>query len=324
MKKALKITGITILICTMLFTFFMVNDMGFAGTSSNSNVSKIYSFGDNYSDSGNSYTISSKLVANSVPDSYLLPAEPSEDLYWNGRWTNGPTAVEVLSENLSVDLKNYAVGGATSGYDNYNTWLVDGQYKTGLLGQIEKFEAELKGNSADPEALYFIFASSNDYFYQSDISDSVSAENLSATTVKNLSTAVTKLKELGATKFLVVNSPELSKVPWEIITSKFDNSKAFSEAVNKKLPIELDNLNDSTITILQYDFIEIENSILSDPNSYGLSEVIRPYQRTYPDVFKGVGDVDTYFYFDEWNPSKAVHGIVGEDMTEKVIEIYKK
>jgi len=323
MKKALKITGITILVCTMLFTFFMVNNVGFAGTTT-SNVSKVYSFGDNYSDSGNSYTLSSKLVENSVPDSFLLPAEPSQELYWQGRWTNGPTAVEVLSKNLNVDLVNYAVGGATSGNENYYTWLVDGQYKTGLLGQIEKFEAELEGNSADPEALYFIFASSNDYYYQFDNETSVSVEELSVNTVKNIATAVTKLKELGASKFMVINSPELSKVPWDFINSRFDSSSAFSKSVNEKLPVELDKLSDAATTILQYDYTKIENDILSTPKSYGLSQTIRPYQRTYPDVVKGVGNVDTYYYFDEWNPTKAVHSIFGEDMSEKVMETYPK
>jgi phospholipase/lecithinase/hemolysin len=323
MKKALKIIGITILVCTMLFTFFIVNNVGFAGTTT-SNVSKIYSFGDNYSDSGNSYTISSKLVDNSVPDSYLLPAEPTQNLYWQGRWTNGPTAVEVLSQNLNVDLKNYSVGGATSGYENYHSWLVDDKYKTGLLGQVKKFETELKGNSANPEALYFIFASSNDYFYTFDNEDSVSTEELSTNTVKNITTAITKLQKLGAKKFMVVNSPELSKIPWEFITSRFDSSKDFSNAVNEKLPVELDKLTDSMTSILQYDYTKIEGKIFKDPSSYGISEIIRPYQRTYPDTVKGTGNVDTYYYYDEWNPTKAVHGIVGDDMADKVMGTYPK
>lgn len=35
--------------------------------------------------------------------------------YYNGRWSNGPTWIEVAAMELGVNLNDYAVGGATSG-----------------------------------------------------------------------------------------------------------------------------------------------------------------------------------------------------------------
>jgi phospholipase/lecithinase/hemolysin len=323
MKKALKITGITVLICTILFTFLLVNNIGFAGTTSPSNISSIYAFGDNYSDSGNSYTYSYKLVSESVPDSYLLPANPNDDLYWEGRWTNGYTAIEVLSKEINVDLINYAVGGATSGEENYYEWLTDEDYKTGLLGQIEKFEADLEEKSLDSDALYFIFASSNDYYYNMDNFESVDVNELALKSAENIRIAVTKLKELGATKFMVVNSPDLSKVPWEFISSRTESASEFSTSFNTQLSSELKNLDTNT-EILLYDYYTISNKIINNSESYEISEVIRPYERTYPDVVYGVGEESNYYFWDEWNPSEVVHESIGEDMVSSVVEQYPK
>ncbi|MGB3654211.1 MAG: hypothetical protein WBA41_23795, partial [Rivularia sp. (in: cyanobacteria)] len=87
-------------------------------------ISQIYAYGDSYSDNGASFEISTQAVNAGVPDSFILPAEPALELYDSeGRWTNGSTAVEVLSDQLGVGLTDYAVGGAKSGDGNYYSWL---------------------------------------------------------------------------------------------------------------------------------------------------------------------------------------------------------
>lgn len=64
----------------------------------------LFVFGDSLSDIGNSYDQTFG----------LLPPDPP---YFEGRFSNGPLAVETLAQNLGLTLNretNFAVGGATT------------------------------------------------------------------------------------------------------------------------------------------------------------------------------------------------------------------
>ncbi|MEM8722237.1 MAG: hypothetical protein AAGE84_23570 [Cyanobacteria bacterium P01_G01_bin.39] len=79
-------------------------------TTSDESISQIYAFGDSYSDDGLSLEISTDAVEAGIPDSFILPTDPELGLYDpEGRWTNGETAVEVLSANLGVNFLNLRI-----------------------------------------------------------------------------------------------------------------------------------------------------------------------------------------------------------------------
>lgn len=71
----------------------------------------LYAFGDSYSDNGAGEHFTTVLSQQKVRDAQALPGP----LYWKGRWSNGPTAVEDLAHTLKVPLSDYAIGGAKSG-----------------------------------------------------------------------------------------------------------------------------------------------------------------------------------------------------------------
>ena len=77
---------------------------------------------------------------------------------WEGRWSNGPVAVDVLADRLKVGLTDYAVVGAMSGYGDYLSEMSDLDLLRirVSLGQIDKYETELDGKKADPGSLHFI------------------------------------------------------------------------------------------------------------------------------------------------------------------------
>jgi hypothetical protein len=50
-------------------------------------------------------------------------------------------AVEVLAERLGVKLKDYAVGGAKSGYGNADDYWLEGLKNTGIQAQVEQYKA---------------------------------------------------------------------------------------------------------------------------------------------------------------------------------------
>ncbi|WP_404814342.1 SGNH/GDSL hydrolase family protein [Clostridium tagluense] len=209
MKKNPKFIFTILVICIFIFS-------GIIYLLSKEKVSEkftqVFAFGDSYSDNGQAKKVSAQIMAstNKPSDAYL---KPSDKLYWKGRYSNGPTSVEVLAEKLGVPLIDYATGGATTGEKNYSKWM-DYLGNTGVLGQIEKFEKNLKSGKAYPDALYFIFASANDYFLFMDYSLPGTVENVSDKAVANINTAVKRLEKLGAKKFLVVNSSDLSLVPY--------------------------------------------------------------------------------------------------------------
>ncbi len=79
-------------------------------TTSASRFSRVIAFGDSVTDSGNSFSLSAGVFPPSPP-------------YFDGRWSNGPLWLDMVSEQLGLGLSvpslrggtNYAYGGARSG-----------------------------------------------------------------------------------------------------------------------------------------------------------------------------------------------------------------
>lgn len=115
-------------------------------------IEHIYAFGDSYSDNGASDRLTHEMLEKGIKDAQRLPGE----LYWQGRWSNGPTAVEVLAQRLGAQLTDYAVGGAKSGRNNYYAWMTPYQ-DTGLSGQIDQYLGGLNGQPADPGSLLHLY-----------------------------------------------------------------------------------------------------------------------------------------------------------------------
>lgn len=280
-----------------------------------SKYSKVVAFGDSYSDNGMALKISTKIVngKKKIKDAYI---KPSIELYWNGRYSNGNTAVEVFAKKLKVSLKNYAVGGATTGTSNYSAWM-DTLGRTGVLGQIEQFEKDLKGKKADSKALYFIFASANDYFYYVDYNRPGKVETAAKKAVNNLKTAVKRLTKLGAKNFFIVNSSDLAMVPYEIQMKRTKKAKAFTDYVNKNLPKELEQLKKSSkAAITLFDLPKVSREVQKNPSKYGIKVFKTPCEVTYPKAEKAKKNPDSYYFWDEWHYTKAIHSLVGKKMYE--------
>nr|WP_320012281.1 SGNH/GDSL hydrolase family protein [uncultured Desulfobulbus sp.] len=275
-------------------------------------ITQIFAFGDSYSDNGASFRLAQKLVQQKVQDATILPG----DLYWKNRWTNGPTAVEILAKYLQVQLTDYAVGGAKSGKGNYYHWM-DPHEDTGVFGQIETFRAELKDSPADPDALYFIFISANDYFEHVDYSLPGTTSERADTAIANICIAVAKLARLGAQHFMIVNSTDLAKLPAVRAPGQTELAEKFQSRFNTEMPAEARSLQTHLdINIILFDHLALSNKIWSDPQKYGFSNLTTPCQPVYPEVKPVCTSPDRYYFWDEWHPTRRVHQIAGEAMAE--------
>ena len=308
-----------IAIATTVFSLSTITIATKTNAASFDSVSQIYAFGDSYSDEGLSLEISTAAVDAGVPGSFILPADPTSGLYDSkGRWTNGETAVEVLAQNLGVDLTNYAVGGVKSGNGNYYGWL-DSFQDTGVFGQIEQFNSELGGNSADSNALYFIFASANDLFEYTDFGLSGTVEELASQTVDNIGESVTRLSALGAEQFFIVNSSDLDILPGVIEFGQTAEAALFTDEVNRLLPEELNTLTqDLGVDIALYDHVAISDEIRANPAIYGLTNIDDACQPVFP-VEPQCSAPDEHYFWDEYHPTRRTHQIIGEDMARVVV-----
>jgi len=256
-------------------------------------ISHVYAFGDSYSDNGNV-----KQLGGSWP----------WHAYWEGRLSNGPVGVEVLANRLDVELADYAVAGAKSDSSNVNP-----EYpNTGVLAQVEKFKTELDGQVADPNALYFVLVGTNDFF---EVLEVVPSDNPTLTdhTVDNIATLVTQLAQLGAKRFLVVNSADIAEKPYVVAVGQSDQAAEFQTLMNSKLPSRLDELEAQLeIEITSFNQVALSTKIRENPFDYGLSNLTDACQPVFFGVEPACASPDQYYFWDEVHPTRRVHQIYGE------------
>ncbi|VVQ15477.1 Thermolabile hemolysin [Pseudomonas fluorescens] len=272
----------------------------------------LYAFGDSYSDNGAGQTFTRTLATQKVKDAQELPGS----LYWQGRWSNGPTAVENLAHALKTPLTDYGIGGAKSGNGNYYAWM-ESSRNTGVLGQIADHLKAAKTHKADPNSLYFIFISANDFFEWADFSHPESIDVLSQNSVANIQKATETLIGAGAKHVMVVGTTDLSHVPAVVQGNQIKNATEYQQRLEKKLPAVLTTLAKSHhISIDYFDHLAFSNKLRAAPDVAGLKDLDTPCQATYPDVKPVCENPDSHYYWDEWHPTRKVHTLAAEAMLE--------
>lgn len=270
----------------------------------------LYAFGDSYSDNGASEALTRSLVARKIKDAQELPGP----LYWQGRWSNGPTAVESLAEALKTPLTDYAVGGAKSGNGNYYGWMSAAR-DTSALGQVTDHLAAAKAHKADPNALYFIFISANDFFEWADFAHTEALDQLSQTSLTNIRQAVERLAAAGAKHFMVVGSVDLVHVPAVVQARQEAHAVEFQQALARAMPGMLDDLAKRfQVDIHYFDHQGFSDGIRVAADHAGLEQLDTPCQPTYPEAKPACANPDAYYYWDEWHPTRKAHALAAAAM----------
>jgi phospholipase/lecithinase/hemolysin len=245
-----------------------------------SSFSSVIVYGDSLSDNGNLYALSG--------DTY-----PPSPPYYDGRFSNGPIAVEQLASDLGIPLYDFAVGGATSGVGNY----VDGGTQTtlGALG-LPGMEAELAESApllASPltsTSLFVVWGGANDFVVGG--SPTVAAADIVA--------IVAALESDGAKNILVPGLPDLGLTPdYYGDAAATAYSEDFNAALEAALPGGATYFN--TFNLL--------NQIEADPGAYGISNTTTP-------CFNGVtvcANPSQYLFWDGFHPTTTTDTIVAND-----------
>lgn len=178
----------------------------------------LFVFGDSISDTGNDFILSRALGAQPA----LPPSVSPNRTYFNGRFSNGPVAVEYLWALLNpgraslippslADQRVPAVGPVSFAFGVSGSGIAtefNGVQVPGLGTQIELFRRGIRGRHAPPHSLYVVFTGANDYL--------VGPGELPLNpvdVVNNIGRGITALYGEGARVIVVPNLPALNAIP---------------------------------------------------------------------------------------------------------------
>ncbi len=269
---------VTLLLCVVL---------SFAATAADKTFDRVVVFGDSLSDNGNLYRYMW----------YLLPASPP---YYEGHFSNGPLWIEYLYEsyfgnNHPEAFLDYAVGGAgailsykenlpftiTIELNDYLYWHTDNQKES---------------------TLYSIWIGANNY-----LNGPTNVEPLTRSVVDAIGNVIERLIGYGGNKFLIVNLPDMGRLPM----AKDNNSQALlSEltlAHNKKLAEKVVELRDKypETTFVYFDMYSFLEQAIAHASDYGITNI---EDACYTGGFTGVlqtmmaDDQQLYDFYEQQNP----------------------
>lgn len=286
----------------------------------NVNPEQMFIFGDSLSDGGNFFNISGGF--------------PPEPFYVNGRFSNGPTWADYLAAEFGLiptpftaippslipaDGINYAISGALS--DNTNISPLDPNLP-GLTQQLDDFTNRVEGQSTNPNALYTLWIGSNDYLQGALPSPPFpSVMPNPSNVVGNITTALTRLIDLGAENILVGNSPDLGQIP---LASQYspNNLTELSEQHNTLLNQSLQQLRQSNpgVNLFLFDAYSVVNQMISNPTSFGLENVTEGCTNInlfdnppLPDPLVICNNPDGHLFWDNQHPTTAGHRILANE-----------
>ena len=259
--------------------------------------SEVVAFGDSLSDRGVFFA----LTGNRYP----------QPPYWQGRFSNGPAAIEVVAAGLGLgnNLIDYASGGAMSDFDNG----AQPAMHNGVRTQVNQFSAAF-GGVADPNALYFVWAGSNDFTYKG-FTLAVAADMVS-----NQMASLTQLYGMGARDFLLPLLPDFGLTPGGLQFAA--QLSPFSVYVDGQLNAAYLQL-ESTLPGAKFTIFDT----LGNHRALTAQAIVNGFNVT-DACFSGfVGvpgslcvDPSKYLYFDNEHPTAYTHQVLGTEMLAAVPE----
>jgi phospholipase/lecithinase/hemolysin len=272
----------------------------------------LYAFGDSLTDAG----IAVALSAGAFP---LTPP-------YAGRFSNGPVAAEYLAALMGVPAApavlsgtNFAVGGATTGTENFN-------YEVGLVSppalplsfETTGIQAQIAGALAFGPAfhpattLFLVWGGPNDVFLGL-FSDPTQVAAAAAQAVENLVVDVALLAQAGGRYFLVPNMPDLGATPFGASLGPAGQADltTLTQGFNAALAAAMADLEDQLegpVHITVFDTFAAQGEILADPVGFGFTDATS-FCLADP---AALPDCEGYVFFDPVHPTTAAHRILAE------------
>lgn len=275
-------------------------------------------FGDSLSDTGN-------LASLTVID-FPWP-------YFDNRVSNGPLAVDVLAAQLglSADASLHLVFA-----DGGGNFAVDGARAAGddpedLVWQQQAHLARA-GGTVIANALYVVMIGGNDLRDARNRDSSAAAEAVVDAAVASIRQLLDTLLQLGAEKLLVVNAPDIGRIPETLEKAQQDpaivlRSTRLSQRFNALLGAEIATLRQlHGEALLEFDLFSYFKALLDNAVSYGFvnSEegCFDPQSYSFhPECFSLDGiRFDRFVFFDSIHPTAKTHELIGKALHDALQE----
>ncbi len=294
------------------------------------NYAAMYVFGDSLSDTGND--LAATTAQQMVPA--IPPSVTPYATYWQGRFSNGPVAVEYLWKLLSgknnaelapfaltgeLNKKssvNFAFGGSASGLQNPTP---SGFLVPGLVGQVGLYTTALGSKKSKPNALFVVWSGSNDYLQNITHDPYV--------VVGHVTRSIRALYDSGARDFLVPNLPDMGGTPFVKAQGASAQFTLLAKTHNALLASSLNSLASLPgIKIVKVDVfalgVTLVNSGLVNADvpalaflspGTGAVDCLFRNPSTCVDVVQ-TGFLAPFLYWDALHPTTQVHGVIGTAM----------
>jgi phospholipase/lecithinase/hemolysin len=273
-------------IFVLLAILFTLSCLAFAGA-----YNGVVVYGDSLSDNGNLYGATG------------YPPPP----YWNGRFSNGPVAVEQLASTLGVGLTDWAWGGATTGIGN----IADGgdEQNLGILnlpGMTTSYT--LTAGSITPDmaahSLFMVWGGPNDFN-----SNGLSMQTADAA-VGYIMNIVDGLQAIGVQHIFVPGMPDLGKTPQYVSHGLGTQGSLLSAYFNSELVKALQGKG-----VDYFDTYALMDKVIANPGQYGFTNVTDP-------CFDGVNvcaNPNQYLFWDDFHPTTYADSILAENFYNTVV-----
>jgi len=287
--------------------------LGLLACNATAGFSSITVFGDSLSDGGNDYLLTN----------HLVPPPP-----YDQRFTNGPTAVEVLAADLGLPLtpslaggSNYAYGGAQTGANNYLSISpsIPAQLQaafgpgTGILPQVQGFVPP--AGFGGPQSLVVLWGGPNDLFAGQQTGQAPA--QIIATAMTNIATSVGLLYADGARTLLLPDMPDVGNTPLGLSSGNGPALTAFAVAFDSALQQTIAQLSQGHpgLDIIPFSTFNLLSSVLAKPSTYGFADTTHA-------CFNGVtvcSDPNAFLFWDQDHPSAHAHAIIGDAFAAAVL-----
>ncbi len=319
-----------------------------------SSLTNLVVIGDSYSDAGNSGLLTSPIT----PPGYPFP------FYSGGRYSNGLVALEQLWSQINPTLPplkpsqapggtNYAVGGATSGVNNYARVdlnmpdnLRSAFDNTSAHSQLSQVLGAFSPGSFNPSStLFAIWLGPNDALYWLHSRPTPSEDGYTPGTItgngpvqstgqgiltnllSNIAIGVQSLINGGAEHVLVPNLMDFSKAPAfsgdpTLAATIQSLSLGFNQGLSQVLTqLRTDNPG---VDLIGFDTASLFNDIFADPTSYGFSNTTQACTSvTSPTTFTpGCSPTAPgWLFWDGVHVTTEGHRVIATNMIQAVYEV---
>jgi len=232
----------------VMLTLFLFPTILFAEDISSYN--DIIFFGDSLTDNGNLYRY----------DFGFLPKSPP---YFKGRFSNGNVWSEMVADyyhNSNITSDNYAIGGETAIFHNP----MDGFLPYTLTASVDSYYINTSCKDKT-HTLYIFWIGANDY-----LSGNLETDKITSDVVSAIQSNIEGLISHGATNFLILNLPDLSKTPAAVANGRVENLSVLSTLHNTKLDMLISSLQEThkDVNLHLYNISKLFNDLLTTPDVF--------------------------------------------------------